>query len=124
MVETNDMDKEQVMPNNTRRRGNSGSVDNKETISLEEFQQRLKNFENFNDNQSAKIWRNEIDENINNIPKMDNTKKMLEKFKVFEANQSVNNGAPESLNKNKPVIEKNPKIGIFDVQSIVSQRLY
>ncbi|KAH9389044.1 LIM domain and actin-binding protein 1, partial [Tyrophagus putrescentiae] len=125
-IEAN-MGKDQVVPTNG---GGGGGVHGEDTISSNELQQRIKNFENFKDNQSAnaKEGSDEIDANVDDIPKADTTKKMLDKFKALEAGQSGNggpsNGAPKSpiritppretaaksLYESEPAAERDPNI--------------
>ena len=104
--------------------GTNGQIEDI-SISSNEVQQRFKYFENLKDNQEkAKENHDEIDSNVEDIPKADTTKKMLDKFKALEAGQ-INgqvNGASKSPRRitppretvktyeSEPLAERDPNI--------------
>ena len=123
-------------PNGLSNGANGTSVEDI-SISSNELQQRFKYFENLKDNQPnfAKEGGDETDGSgmgkVDDIPKVDTTKKMLDKFKALEANGQANgqmNGAgvgnvPKSpiritppretkpVYENEPIAERDPNIG-------------
>ena len=124
-IEAN-MGKDQLQSNG---HNNNGQIDDI-SISSNELQQRFKYFENLKENQSTHA-KDEIDSNIDDIPKVDTTKKMLDKFKALEAGQTnghIVNGVPKSPKRitppretansvkqsyeNEPSVERNPNIGM------------
>ncbi|KAI2799105.1 LIM domain and actin-binding protein 1 [Blomia tropicalis] len=122
-------------PNGLSNGANGTSVEDI-SISSNELQQRFKYFENLKDNQPnfAKEGGDETDGSgmgkVDDIPKVDTTKKMLDKFKALEANGQANgqmNGAgvgnvPKSpiritppretkpVYENEPIAERDPNI--------------
>lgn len=118
----------QIEANQGKESLSNGSNGPSEDVSInpDEMQERFKYFENLKSNQSTAVKENSKDE-VDDIPKVDTTKKMLSKFKALEAGQvngDANGGVAKSprritppketmrkVYENEPLVERDPNIG-------------